>query len=1113
MRKKITYCLLFLLLLISPFGIYAQNQKMKFSESRVTLKTAFEQIEKQTGLSVAYDSKIIDTKKSTSSIPKEVTLNDLMALLLDGTNCTYTITKSRIIISQSINNNSEKLRSSSISSKTYSGIVVDAEGLPIIGASISVKGERLATMSDIDGTFTIDTSEKATLLITYIGYHPQEIRLTEKTILTIRLVEDTKTLDELVVVGYGTVKKSNLTGAISSIKMDEVPKAATVSVSNLLTGRVPGLVIRQTSASPEGGYNMLIRGAASTGAGNVPLYVIDGFPGGDINSVNPEDIESVEVLKDASSTAIYGARAANGVIIVNTKRGTKGTLNISFKSNLSLQTISNPYELVGAKEYMQMANDFFVEEWMYNNKIAPYGSVDPSSITSKPKQAFSTDQIANASDVTDWFKEVTRTGIINNESLSISGGEDRVRYLLSFSHFGQKGVVVNSGFEKFNGRVSLDIDLAKWLTTGISVSGNQAEYDLLVTADNGDQHGVLKSALMYPNYLSVYDDEGKYLINPDHAMIANPVSWKDVTNKSKNNLYLINNFWNINFSKELAFRFSWGTNQAFNRKWQYYPKSHLEGQAQNSYGNITEGRRNNYLMDATLTYSKKVFDNHNLKLMGGYAYQTFNYEEVSASNSDFISDIFNVHNLGAGGDDTKKLGSSKSKTKYLSYFGRINYDIADKYLFTFTMRADGSDKFGKDNRFGYFPSGAFAWRISEEKFMKEQDILSNLKLRASLGQTGNAEIGENAFGFYTVGLNSIFGNDVALGVSETQLSNPKLKWETTTEYNVGLDFGFLKNRVSGTFEFFQKTISDLLDKRNVGSYYPVSSVMDNLGSTQSNGVELQITTVNIHNKNIKWSTDLNLAQYRDSWKERNPETILSVYQTETDPLHVIWGYQTEGLIQEGDVIPHMPDAIPGSMKIKDLNGWLKDGNGDFILDAQGRKLRSGKPDGVIDDADKVIICREAPDLNFGIGNNLSWKNFDLSVFFYGEIGRQMYNRTRPGLVHADRFRYSDNVLVDARDRWSHSNPNGKYPSNLFQKYDGSNDFWVEDADFLRLKSITLGYTIPNKIFKGAVKNARVYVDAQNLFVLTNYTGSDPETDRYSAYPNQKTFSFGIELNF
>lgn len=502
--------------------------------------------------------------------------------------------------------------------------------------------------------------------------------------------------------------------------MDEVPQVATTSVSNLLIGRVPGLSIRQTSASPNGSYDMVIRGSASIEAGNTPLYVIDGFPGGDINAINPGDIESVEVLKDASATSIYGARASNGVILINTKKGKVGTLNVNFKANTSFQTISNPYDMVDAKDYMNLSNAFFKEQWLYDNKIAPYGNTDPGTVTSSPKIAFTDEQIAAASNVTDWFDEITRTGILNEEGISIDGGTEKARFQFSLNHFGQKGVVVNSGVEKYMARLGLELDLNKWLTTGITASGSQTDQDNIVQASSNDREGLIRSAMLYPQYLTVYDKDGNYTINPDHAGVGNPVSYKDLENKNSTFRILVNNYWNMKLAKGLDFRVSWGVNSSFAKASTYYPTTTLEGDAVNGKASITQQRKNDYLLDATLTYSKKLFGNHQLKVMGGYAYQKFISEKLYGANSNFVSDVFGSNNLQGGGDLTKAVESGKSITKYLSYFGRINYDIADKYLFTFTLRADGSDKFGADNKFGYFPSGAFAWRVSEENFMKNK---------------------------------------------------------------------------------------------------------------------------------------------------------------------------------------------------------------------------------------------------------------------------------------------------------------------------------------------------------------------------------------------------------
>lgn len=1000
----------------------------------------------------------------------------------------------------------------SFAQRPIEGTVTDSNGEQLIG--VSVKAGKTGAVTDLNGHYTLqDVSKGTPIEFSYVGYQTQTVKADDRNVINIIMREDNKQLDELVVVGYGSVKKSNLTGAISTVKMDDIPQVATTSVSNLLEGHVAGLSIRQTSASPDGDYNMVIRGAASVGAGNTPLYVIDGFPGGDINTINPSDIESVEVLKDASATAIYGARAANGVIIINTKKGKKGSLNINFKSNVSFQTISNPYDLVSAKDYMNLSNSFFYEQWLYNNKIAPYGNTDPSTVTSSPSVAFTDEQIASARDVTDWFDEISRTGIINEQSVSINGGADRVRYLFSLGHYGQRGVISNSGMQKYMGRLNLDVDLAKWLTTGVSISITQTNQDKLKMPSSDSNHGIIEDAMLFPKYLSKYDENGNYTINPDHAGVPNPLSWNDVQNENDKGRTLISNYWDVKLMKGLDFRMSWGINSSNAKAKEYYPRTHLDGAAVDGKASITDTKTDDYLLDATLTYDTQLFSNHHLKVMAGYAYQKFNTETLYGYNTGFISDVFGVNNLAAGGDLTKQVSSSKSITKYLSYFGRINYDIADKYLFTFTLRADGSDKFGKDNRYGYFPSGAFAWRVIEEPFMQKQKTISNLKFRLSYGQTGNAEIGGNAYGFYSSGYNYVFNNSLATGVAESQIANPHLKWETTTELNIGLDWGLFHDRLTGTFEYYTKTISDLLSSRTLGSYYPVSSVADNLGKTQSRGFEIQINSVNFRSKDFEWTTSFNIYQYKDKWKKRNPYNTLSVYEAEQAPLHIAYGYLSDGLIQEGETVSWMPDAPAGSIKVKDINGWLKDANGNYILDEKGRRQLSGEPDNAIDDADKVIIQHTAPDISFGLGNTLRWKNFDLNFFFYGETGRQVANNTLRTFLSPDRFRFSDNVTTASFDRWSSTNTNGKYPSGLYNKYGTNTDFYIEDADFIRLKNVTLGYTFPKTWFKGIFKQARVYFDAQNLFVISNYSGSDPETDSFAAYPNQRTYSIGVDVTF
>lgn len=1101
-------------------SFYVQETSLSLQLGNTTVQNVMEAIESQSEYIFFYQDQNVDLNREVNINLEEKRIDEILDVLFQGTSNTFRINDRQIILGlneSKMNMEDEKPMvrvSASPAPKNISGKVTDTSDEPILGATILVKGTDMGTITDLNGIFNLEVPATATTLVfSYLGMKSQEIELGDRILINVKMEQSVLGLDEVVAVGYGVVKKSNLTGAIASVKMEDIPPLTTNNVSNALMGQVSGLSVRQTSAAPGGGYDMVIRGSASTGAGNAPLYVIDGFPGGDINTINPGDIESIEVLKDASATAIYGARAANGVILINTKTGKTGKMEITVNTSISAQTISKPYDMVSAKDYMEMSNAFFHEEWMYKSKIAPYGDVDPSTVTSSPKIAFSPEEIANATNVTDWFNEITRTGLVNQENVSIKGGEENVRYLFSLGHLGHKGVVINSGVEQFLGRLNLELDLSDWLTTGVTVSTSQNTVDEIAQASSPNGKGMIRDAMMYPQYLPVFDEDGNYTINPDHSTTANPVSWKDVQDRTKTYRTLVNNFWQAQIIPGLSFRANWGVSSAFSQNSYFVPKTHLQGIELNTYASLSEQRKFDYLLDATLTYSKEIFNNHHLKAMAGYGYQKFNTEYVYASNSDFLTDVFGPWNLAAGGDLTKSVSSSKSMTKYLSYFGRINYDIADKYLFTFTIRADGSDKFGEDNKFGYFPSGAFAWRVTEEGFMKNQHTITNLKLRASLGQTGNSQIGGNTYGFYSTGANYVLGNTLVTGVSENQLSNPGLKWETTTEYNIGLDWALFRDRLSGSFEYYNKVISDLLDTRPVGSYYPVDEVADNLGKTQSKGVELQIRSININSNDFMWTTTLNLFKYQDSWKERNPFSILSIYQGQTDPLHVSYGYQSDGLIQEGEEVAHMPDAPAGSIKVRDLNGWLKDENDEFILDANGNKKLSGEPDNAIDDADKTIILNSAPELNFGLGNTFTYRGFDLTLFFYGEIGRQLNNITRMDFMRADKFRFFDNVTTESNDRWSSENKEGIYPSGLYPVFESNTDFYIEKADFLRLKNLTLGYTFPAALTKGVFKSARLYVDIQNLFVLTNYTGSDPETDGFSAYPNQRTYSCGVNLSF
>ena len=549
------------------FNMSVYGQAVSIDLQNVTVKKAITELKEKTGYSVVFSTEDLDTKKVVNV--KATDLKEAVSQIITGQNVTFEVQGKRIIIHRESSQDTNSGQQAPIK-----GVVRGNDGEPIVGATVIVKGTTIGTITDANGRFELNAAPNSTLVISYLGYQQAETSA-KKGDLKITLEEDTELLDDVVVVGYGSVKKSNLTGAVASVKMDKVEKVATTDVSNILMGRVAGLDISQTSASPDGGYSMVIRGQASTGAGNTPLYVIDGFPGGDISTVNPSDIESVEVLKDASSTSIYGARAANGVILVTTKKGKEGKAIVNLKLSGSLQSIENPYDIVDAKEYMQLANSYYYEKWLYSNKIAPYGTVDPSTITSTPTYPFSDADIASAVN-TDYWDQMTRTGVINEENLSISGGSEKMHYLLSLGHYNQKGVIENSGKQKFMARFNMDYTFNKYISTGVTASGTRALFDLLQESSNSDNLSIINSIIMFPNYLQPYDANGNYTLNPNHGG-NNPLSLNEVTNRRKNTRLLISNYWNFQITPDLLARVSWGWNYGETRRDHDEDGKHEEG--------------------------------------------------------------------------------------------------------------------------------------------------------------------------------------------------------------------------------------------------------------------------------------------------------------------------------------------------------------------------------------------------------------------------------------------------------------------------------------------------------------------------------------------------------
>lgn len=1024
------------------------------------------------------------------------------------------------------------------------GVVLDDLNQPIVGATVMVKGSKQGTNTDFDGNFSITVSDNtATLIISYLGYETKEVTLDGADNYTVRMVSSSNALDEVVLVGYGTQKEKKVLGAISTIKGSSLTAlSSSPSVLTDLQGKVAGLQIVQNSAQPGGGFNIQIRGAGSINASNQPLIVVDGFPitdfgqpgtgnrydggtQGILNSFNPNDIETITVLKDASSTAIYGARAANGVILITTKKGKEGTVKVDYSGSYSYQKYNDSYDVLNLQEWMQLRNVSAKENWDFINKVYPYSAKTEAEANADPvngipfKRSYSDDQIRNAGEGTDWLGLVTRDGMVFQNNLSLRGGTKTTKYFLSGNLYNQEGVIKNSGLKRTTLHFSIDQSINDYISVGMNLTNSKIKnQNSQLGGDQFENSGIIRSAIQQgPNIIAI-DALGNYPINPDNAQEPNPYSLLTISDEGLVDRTLTNFYLEIKPLEGLVARFQGGFDGGKSSRGTYLPRTTLYGERENGKASIANQQKNDDLFDFTLNYNKKILENHNFGLLLGYSQQTYRLEGNSVGNSDFITDSFLWNNINAGAG-TKVVGSTKSQNNFISYFSRFNYSYKDKYLLTSTIRRDGASVFADNNKYGLFPSVAVGWDVAQEPFMKSiSDYVSQFKVRFGYGETGNAEIGGNAFGAYYA--NPAYLNpdeSILIGVFPSRLENPDLKWETTTEKNVGIDFEFFNSRVSGSVEFYDRVISDLLTIKPINSYNEINEVWANIGSTQSKGFELTLSTINITNANFRWRTTLTYSHYRTNWKERAPDWKPAVYESYNDPIRAQYSQIADGVMQIGEIVPAQPDLYPGQIKIKDVNGYVRDGSGNPVTDENGIFQRTGTADGKIDDADTVLLGSADPDYFVGLTNTLTYKNFELNFQFNGLFGREIVDQTdfAYGVTAVGVTQNGRNTLSSIYNRWTPDNPTNTRPGSHFgyTQY-GSGNFFYQNASFIRLQSVSLSYNLPDKWFGKYMQGAAIRLDGQNLFVITDYEGIDPETDAVTAaYPNVRTLTVGIDLKF
>ncbi len=978
--------------------------------------------------------------------------------------------------------------------KTISGRIVDeGTGQPLIGATILVKEiSLLGTITDVDGKFSIEVPEKAkTLVASYVGYLTREVEIGDQSYFDIKLQMDIETLDEIVVVGYGTVMKSDITGAVASIKTEEFNPGPVVSLSSHLQNTAPGVVMTQTSAQPGGNFKVQVRGQTSILGSNEPLYVIDGIPVSNdvvtpsregsveryspdknpLNGINPRDIVSIEVLKDASAAAIYGARGANGVVLITTKTG-KGNAKLSYSSSFGIQEIANQYEYLTGEEYARVTN-----EW------ALFLGLDP---------VFSPAEVKSAGTGTNWLEKVSRNGSIMQHQLSASGGQEHLNYYISGNYYNHKGLIRNTELSRYSGRININSELSEYFQVGTNLAISQTD-DENIHFGSPNEHGSTFNGPFsfrssWPSNVPVYQEDGSFSVHPVIPELSpNPVSVLNISDDSKTVRILGSIYGEYQIIEGLAARINLGVDDISSKRGGYIPTTVLSGSQVGGEGELSHHQSQNLLSELTLNYTRNLGSRHQFTALAGYTFQKFSNEGFSTRAQGFSSEITNINDI-SGASVFLPSSSFKLSSKLISYIGRVNYSFHDRFLVTSTIRADGSTKFGPNQKWGFFPSAALGWKIHNESFFTSSAV-EELKLRLSYGQTGNQEIGNKlSQSLYRATRPIILGGDeqLTVGLAPVRPENKDLRWETTTQYNIGVDVLLYGSRIQASLDAYRKITTDVLLQFTLDPTTGFETITTNAGALQNHGVEFQAKSINTSGP-VEWSTGLNIAYNENRWKDR-AGLPFSSFEKEFGPVQGIYAYVVEGIFQNTGEVENsaQPGSQPGQFRFKDVND-----------------------DGQITGDDRELVGQGVPDLTFGVNNQLNYRNFELSLFIQGVQGISLYNRDRSQLNNVNDLLFGRNKSREVLKRWTPENPGNSVPSGITNTVgnDFQNSLYVEDASFIRLRNVTLGYT---PAISG-MSSFRIYLDVQNLFTLTDWTGIDPETG--NDYPNAKTYSIGFDVTF
>ncbi|GGI28940.1 SusC/RagA family TonB-linked outer membrane protein [Pedobacter mendelii] len=997
--------------------------------------------------------------------------------------------------------------------RTITGVVTSqVDGLPIPGVSVRIKGSPGGIVTSSNGKYSLTVNSKSTgLEFSYVGFISQTVSLTNTNVINVSLQSSSRDLDELVVVGYGTQKKGSLTGAQGSVSSSDIQNTPILNPQQGLQGRVAGVQVTQASGTPGGGISINIRGASSISGSNQPLYVIDGIPvntgsytqvgaGGQLTNslgdISPSDIESMEILKDAAATAIYGSRGANGVVLINTKRGLNQNTKIGVNVYSGIQEVAKTLPTLTGPEYIQLMND------AVNARYGGTANYSDSRIGGGVRSANPNDY-----PTTNWQDLIFETAPITNYEINARGGNDKTKFAISSSFFDQKGVVIGSGYKRFSGRLNLDNQATDKLKLTLSTSFSSSVNNRLNNDNN--INGTVSGAFLLGSHVPAYNANGTYGRDAISS-VDNPLAGaNENTFKFYSNRLLASGGAEYKFTPELTFK-SQASVDYFTSKDRTF-LSTLTNAGSGSGGSATEGQNQevNYIFDNTLNYAKVFGGIHSVNLLAGFSYQESNYENILASATGFPGN--DIRRLSAGSVRTTATSGGTSNALE-SYFARANYSYKGKYIFQASGRLDGSSRFGSEKRYGFFPAVSGAWRMSEESFLKNVKAISDLKIRASYGIVGNQEIG-NFTSLPLVGGGSNYLQNP--GLAPTQLGNVNLTWENTAALDLGLDLGLFNNRLTLNVDVYQKKTSDLLLGKPLVGSSGFTTIQSNLGKTENKGLEVALTGVIFNKKDFSWTTNFNISLNKNKIVELSGNPFAAGFASWVEAgqsLGAFRGYRVLGIFQSAAEIAASPvqavtaspltSTAPGDIKFADLNG-----------------------DGVINSLDQEIIGKGVPTYQGGFTNNFKYKNFDLSVFLQYQGGNQIYSNTRS---FGEGMNSVFGQLATTLDRWTPTNTNTTVPRAVYQDPNNNrrvSDRFLEDGDFLRIKNVSLSYNFGPKVLNALKVSAiKLYASAQNLYTFTNYSGLDPEVSTFSVtntapgtdfltYPQARTYTFGLNLTF